>query len=114
MRSVADYFSLWSEVPAFGSDSTTKARQPILLLGVVAGALGSLVLEWSTSKNPIAISSAVAAVVGGIASFPSIYYGAGLNRGPLSLAKWCLAFQNGFFWEAVLHTASQAIGRGGP
>lgn len=109
MRSLIDYFSLWSEEPTFGSSATTKVRQPILLLGVVVGALARPVLEWSMGGSQIGMGDVVGAIIGGVASFPSIYYASGLNRGRLSLVKWCLAFQNGIFWEAILETAAKAI-----
>jgi len=32
----------------------------------------------------------------------------GMNRGSLTLAKWCVAFQNGFFWQALMETISSS------
>jgi hypothetical protein len=42
-----------------------------------------------------------------VVTFPYIYDHAGLRRGGLTLAKWCSAFQNGFFWSVAMAALSK-------
>jgi hypothetical protein len=42
-----------------------------------------------------------------LVAFPYIYKKAGLNRGQLTLAKWAVGFQNGFFWSVAIDAISK-------
>ena len=99
---VLDYFSLWSEVPALGGPGRARTRQAVLFVGVLVGALSKVVYDAAQSSGPMEWLAFAVAAVASVVVFPYVYYHAGLNRGQLTLAKWCLAFQNGFFWSVTM------------
>ncbi|MDN3272631.1 hypothetical protein QWJ07_00160 [Frankia sp. RB7] len=114
MANIINYFSLWTTVPELGGSSgQSHVRQPLILLGVLLGALAKVVYDWLTSQaaslswQPFAV-----AAIAGLVAFPYLYEKAGLNRGRLTLAKWLLAFQNGFFWSVAMDAISKLHGHG--
>jgi hypothetical protein len=107
---ISDYFSLWTDVPAFSAkkaaapaEGTLKRRQPILFLGVLLGALAKVVYDHFMSGAAFDWKQLVPAAIASVVSFPALYSAAGLKRrGDLTFAKWCVAFQHGFFWQSVI------------
>ncbi len=80
--------------------SGTK-REIILFTGVVAGTLGQW-LFTAVGKGQIAWQGAILGLIASIVTFPVIFYNAGLDKEKLTFVKWCVAFQNGFFWPTLL------------
>ena len=99
-----NYFSLETEVPAFGGSGKTTANQSVFFVGVLLGALSKVAYDYFDGKLPLTWGSFVLAAIGSIVTFPVIYKKAGLSRvGRLTFAKWCVAFQYGFFWQFIFH-----------
>ena len=98
-----NYFSLLSTVPAAGGAGTLQRRQIILYLGVLAGALSSVVYDFLSSGSSFNnYAPFFLALIASVVTFPAIYKTAGLNRGRITWAKWATAFQNGFFWSIIM------------
>ncbi|HMG73533.1 MAG TPA: hypothetical protein VK582_08530 [Pyrinomonadaceae bacterium] len=95
VNKIVHWFSL--ERPKQGG----VTRDVILFTGVVAGTVG----QWafaSVQVGKFGWHGLVLGLIASIVTFPVIYYNAGLNQNKLSFVKWCVAFQNGFFWPAIL------------
>lgn len=101
-----DYFSLWTVVPAMGGSGTVKFRQVKLYVGVLFGALSKVVYDYLVGDGSIDYGAFLIAAIASIVVFPHIYYQSGLNKGHLTFAKWCLAFQSGFFWGVTMGALS--------
>lgn len=104
-----DYFSLWADIPVAGARGIGKVRQIVLYVGVLAGIGGKLVYDHFASDQFITIPSIILSIIISIVIFPKIYYDAGLNKGDLNFVKWCVAFQNGYFWTAIFDAVSQSF-----
>jgi hypothetical protein len=102
---LARYFSL--ESPVMGGPTGVK-RQLFLYTGVVAGTaakwLFDLVSGASSGFGPLLLG-----LIASIAIFLAIYEKAGLNKSRADFVKWCVAFQNGFFWAALLETLGKTV-----
>jgi hypothetical protein len=113
-----EYFALLTDEPAFSArktvaqeEGTLKKAQPIFFIGVLAGALAKVIYDHFMSGVAFHWGHLVAAAIGSIVSFPAIYNAAGLKRrGDMSLAKWCVAFQHGFFWQVVMQEIGKKTG----
>ena len=40
-------------------------------------------------------------VIASIVNIPMIYHNAGLDKVEVNFVKWCVAFQNGYFWPVL-------------
>jgi hypothetical protein len=78
-----------------------------LFSGVLAGAIAQWVFA-ATQSGKFAWPGLVAGIIASIVTFPVIYYKAGLDQSAFTFVKWCVAFENGFFWPTLL----QQIGKG--
>lgn len=96
-NAIRSYFSL--ERPVLGHSGVE--RQLILFTGVAAGSIGQWVFAGIQS-NSFALSTLVLGLIASIVIFPAIFQNAGLNKVEVNFVKWCVAFQNGFFWPALL------------
>lgn len=106
-----NYFLLPTEVPAFGGAGTTSKNQPFYFLGVLLGALAKVLYDHFASAKPFQWGQLLVAAIASIVTFPTIYKSAGLSRkGQITFAKWCIAFQYGFFWQSVIEMAGAKIG----
>jgi len=76
-------------------------RQLILFTGVVAGSIGQWLFAGIQSGH-FALAGLVLGLIASVVTFPAIFYNAGLNKVDVNFVKWCVAFQNGFFWPALL------------
>jgi hypothetical protein len=105
LDSMTHYFFL--ESPMMGGSTGVK-RQLFLYTGVVSGTaakwLFDLVSGASSGSAPLLLGFIASIVI-----FPAIYEEAGLNRSRADFVKWCVAFQNGFFWVALLDTIGKTV-----
>lgn len=95
-----NYFSL--EAPVFGGKGGAGVKsQFILFTGVAAGSIG----QWAFSglrNGHFVTADLLVGLIASIVIFPTIFQKAGLNKVKVNFVKWCVAFQNGFFWPALL------------
>ena len=107
LEAVRRYFAL--ERPVMGAASGVQ-MQLILYTGVLAGSIGrwgfKLVEDGTATYGGLAMGAIASVVI-----FPTIYYSAGLDKLEVNFVKWCVAFQNGFFWPALLEQVGKAIGK---
>jgi hypothetical protein len=103
LNGLVHYFSLAK--PVLGK--TGVRYEIVLYTGVLAGAAGQWLFAAFRSGD-FAWAGLVLGVIASIVVFPAIYYNAGLNKGSFTFVKWCVAFQNGFFWPSLL----EQVGRG--
>jgi len=77
----------------------------VVAVGVFAQFMFGAILkgEPQTLGNFNAIQLLLALVVGAIV-FPTVYRSAGFNRRKPHPIHWFIAFQNGFFWQALLQS----------
>jgi hypothetical protein len=94
---VKAYFSL--ERPRFGAVGVI--REIFLFTGVLAGVIGQSIITALPTGNFV-WTSIVPGLIAAFVTYPAIYYNAGLNKSNVSFVKWCVAFQNGYFWPALL------------
>jgi hypothetical protein len=85
------------------------ASEFFLFSGVAAGTVGRWVLSVFDS-GPVNWQALVAGLVASIVTFPTIYTNAGLKDADKTFVKWCVAFQNGYFWPVVLEQVGKTIG----
>lgn len=82
--------------------------QVVLFTGVVAGAIGrwlfSLIEQGSFSLTGLGLG-----LIASIVTFPLIYHNAGLDKVDVNFVKWCVAFQNGYFWPVLLEQVGKAM-----
>lgn len=89
----------------------------LLIYGaIVLGVFASYMLEVLNKGafpplNQTLIKLIVALIIG-VVVFPSIYRKADLNPVNPGFMQFAVAFQNGFFWEALMKTISASIGAG--
>jgi hypothetical protein len=79
-----------------------------LFTGVLAGAIGQWVFS-ATQSGKFAWPGLVAGLIASIVTFPLIYDKAGLKESAFTFVKWCVAFQNGFFWPALIQQVGQGF-----
>jgi hypothetical protein len=79
----------------------------VLFLGVLLGAASKIVYDVVESGGLFEWKAFVVAAIASVVIFPYVYSNAGLNRGKATFAKWCLAFQNGFFWSVTMAALSK-------
>ena len=82
--------------------------QVILFTGVLAGTIGRwlfLLLE----QGSINLAGLGLGVIASIVTFPMIYHNAGLDKVEVNFVKWCVAFQNGYFWPVLLEQIGKTI-----
>lgn len=101
-RTITDYFSLWGKVAVLGGEGFERRRQIILYVGVLLGALAKIVFDHFMGTEDAAWAMTIPAFIASIVIFPYVYYKGGLDAGELNFGKWAIAFQNGFFWVAIL------------
>jgi hypothetical protein len=104
LSGISRYFAL--ERPVMGAVGVVS--EIFLFTGVIAGTVG----RWVISHFEQASYNWKGLMVGLIAAvitFPTIYSNAGLNRSDKAFVKWCVAFQNGYFWPVLLEQVGKAI-----
>ena len=104
MGKLISYFSL--ERPVFGGSGVE--RDAILFTGVVAGTLGRWLFNTLQTGN-MAWPQLVLGVIASFVTFPTIYYTADLNGSKPNFVKWCVAFQNGYFWPALMEQVGRSF-----
>jgi hypothetical protein len=109
LNKIRHYFLL--ERPVLG-DSKGVKHEVILFTGVVVGTAGQWLFAALTSGKFV-WQGLILGFIASIVTFPAIYYNAGLNKTDpkkpgLTFVRWCVAFQNGFFWPSLL----EQVGRG--
>lgn len=103
LDSLWNYFSLARPILGRGS----VERQLILFTGVVAGSIGQWLFA-AIQNDHFAPAGLLLGLIASIVTFPAIFYNAGLDKVEVTFVKWCVAFQNGFFWPALL----EQVGKG--
>jgi hypothetical protein len=98
------YFSL--ERPVMGGAGVE--RQLVLFTGVVAGAVGQWLFTAFRTGN-FAPAGLILGLIASIVTFPAIYYNSGLDKTKVTFVKWCVAFQNGFFWPSLLEQVGRSF-----
>jgi hypothetical protein len=101
---VVGYFSL--ERPRFGAAGVI--REIFLFTGVLAGVAGQLIITALPTGN-FAWTNFIPGLIAAFVTYPAIYYNAGLNKSNVSFVKWCVAFQNGYFWPALLEQVARGF-----
>jgi hypothetical protein len=105
LEAVKRYFAL--ERPVLGA--TGIEMQLVLYTGVLAGSIGRWAFKFV--ENDATYSSLAMGAIASVVIFPTIYYSAGLDKLEANFVKWCVAFQNGFFWPTLLEQVGKAIGK---
>jgi hypothetical protein len=82
-----------------------------LFSGVAAGTIGRWLISLLDQES-FSWTGLLAGLVAAIVTFPAIYANAGLNRSDKTFVKWCVAFQNGYFWPVLLEQVGKAIAKG--
>lgn len=109
MKSVAEYLSLYEPSPVLGAEGIERVKQPLYFLGVVAGASSLVVYDQIRQGAPLQWGSFITALIMSVLTFPYIYENAGLESAKMSFAKWCLAFQYGFFWPVLFERIREGV-----
>jgi len=104
LNKIVHWFSL--ERPALGAAGVK--REIILFTGVVAGTIGQWLFA-ALGNGKFVWQALVLGFIASIVTFPVIFYNAGLNKTKMTFVKWCVAFQNGFFWPTLLEQVSQTL-----
>jgi type IV secretory pathway TrbD component len=103
LNRIKHWFSLERPVLGGGVD-----RQIVLFTGVVAGTIGQWLFDAASHNWNFVWAGLFLGLIASFVTFPVIYYNAGLDKTEVTFVKWCAAFQNGFFWPALL----EQVGRG--
>jgi hypothetical protein len=82
--------------------------QVVLFTGVVAGSVGQWVFDAFQSTH-FAPASLFLGLIASVVTFPAIWHNSGFKQEKVTFVKWCVAFQNGFFWPALLHQVGQSF-----
>lgn len=106
LKGLRSYFLL--ERPVMGGSKGVD-RQVVLFTGVVAGSVGQWVFAGLEDRN-FPVSRLALGLIASIVTFPTIFQKAGLNQVKVTLVKWCVAFQSGFFWPALLDQVAKGKG----
>jgi hypothetical protein len=83
-------------------------KEVVLFTGVVVGTVGQWLFS-SFTNGKFAWQGLVLGFVASFVTFPVIFYNAGLNKTKLTFVKWCVAFQNGFFWPTLLEQVGRSL-----
>lgn len=106
----ARHFLLETRIPIQGGTSGARTkREMILYLGVLAGALAHEVFLCARDGVALNWGALVSAAIASIVVFPTIYREGGLSHGEMRFTKWCIAFQNGFFWGVLLPEIARGV-----
>jgi hypothetical protein len=117
--SVGTYLGAWARAraaPVPGLEERPKFKINITWLDVIYGAAmiaGILAKDlWDSLNEEGALRLRWEGVIGALLVSPVVYAGvySRFVKGELSLLGLAIAFQNGFFWQAVFNTARGAIG----
>lgn len=116
LSKIARWFSL-ERKPSdlmLGSEKPAKAdRQIVLFTGVLAGAAGqwlfAAVSSGALRAGTYSFDGLVLGLIASVVTFPAIYHNAGLDRTKVTFVKWCVAFQNGFFWPTLLDQVARGF-----
>jgi hypothetical protein len=84
-------------------------RELILYSGVAAGTVGRWLFDL-VSGGSFEIKGLVLGLIASVVTFPFIYYNAGMDKAKANFVKWCVAFQNGFFWAVLLAGVTKKYG----
>jgi hypothetical protein len=103
LSQIAGYFSLAR--PVYGASGIK--RELVLYTGVLAGVIGQWLIAALTNGSFVWVSLLLG-FVASLVTYPAIYNNAGLNRSNVTFVKWCVAFQNGYFWPALF----EQVGKG--
>lgn len=105
LEAVRRYFAL--ETPVAGRGSGLD-RQLVLYTGVLAGSVGKWAFKMMETGT-VNFSGLAMGAIASIVIFPTIYYSAGLDKIKVNFMKWCVAFQNGFFWPTLLEQIGKML-----
>jgi hypothetical protein len=81
--------------------------QLILFTGVIAGSVGQWIFTW-IQDGELEVKRLIAGLIASVVVFPLIFRKAGLIKEKMNFTKWCVAFQNGFFWPVVFGQVAKA------
>ena len=105
---LAGYFSLRTQMAVLGGAGAVFKKELKLYAGVAMGTMARPIYDALINSTPIGWPIVGAGLIASVIVFPAVYANGGMNRGSLTLAKWCVAFQNGFFWQALMETISSS------
>lgn len=105
LNKIIHYFSL--QRSQLGDNEGVK-RELILFSGVLLGTVGHWIFNM-LQNNQFAWPGLILGLIAGVVVFPTIYYQAELKRSKVTFVKWCVAFQNGFFWPALFELVGQSF-----
>jgi hypothetical protein len=105
---VANYFLL--QKPVFGPSGGGVQRELALYTGVLAGVIAQW-LSVALTSGDFSKVGLFTGVVASIVTFPAIWQNPGLKAQGMSFVKWCIAFQNGFFWPALFGQIAAGFAR---
>ena len=110
MTTFLNYFSLSEPrlVLAKGGGIQT-VKQPLYFLAVLLGAFSLVIFNHIRDGAGYHWGSFVTSLIVSVLAFPYVYNHAGLKAARMSFAKWCLAFQYGFFWPAIFEKVQLSI-----
>jgi hypothetical protein len=105
---IIQYFTL--ERPAFGKAGVIS--DAILFTGVLAGVIGQVAIAALTSGH-LEWVTLITGLITSFAIYPAIYHNAGLNQSNKTFVRWCVAFQNGYFWPTLFAQVAQGYNTAG-
>lgn len=82
-------------------------RQLILYTGVLAGTIGQW-LFTSIQNEHFTLANLILGLIASVVTFPAIWSNSGLDKTKVNFVKWCVAFQNGYFWPVLI----EQVGKG--
>lgn len=105
-----DYFLLATHRLVAGGEGTEPQRQPIYFIGVLLGAIAKVYYDHFKSGVDFQWGQLGVAAIVSVVTFPTIYHTSGLDRaGSVTLTRWCIAFQYGFFWQSIIKMSDDAV-----
>ena len=105
---LVDYFSLQTYVPVLGKGGVVITKEVKLYLAVAAGVMATPIYDALINSTSVAWRLVLAGLIASVLIFPGVYAKGELNRGALTWAKWCIAFQNGFLWQSLVETIAKS------
>ena len=104
LNAIRSYFLL--EKPVLGGGGVKS--EGVLFIGVLAGSVGQW-LFTALQQHSFPANRLVLGLIASIVTFPAIFQKGGMKEAAeVTLVQWCVAFQNGFFWPALLDQVSKA------
>jgi hypothetical protein len=91
-----------------GKGGLVITKEVKLYLGVAGGVAARPIYDALINSTSVAWPLVLAGIIASVLIFPGVYDKGELNRGPLTWAKWCIAFQNGFFWQSLVETIAKS------